>query len=100
MSVESGGVYGIGDPGYEWGWFVAVGGCRGGCGAVRVDVWGTRVAEYGRSAIRIGVETGAAARSYGAEPVVVDGLVGFDDYIITLADAEEEPISCYGIDGD
>ena len=100
LGGECGGVYVVGYKRYEWGGFGAAGGLSVGSGAVRVDGWSARVAENGRGAVGIGIVAAAAGCGFSAEPVVIDGLVGFDDYIITLADAEEEPFGCYGFDGD
>ena len=97
---EKGGVYSGGDVRYERRGFVAVGGLSSGIFAGWVDRWRARVAENGRSAVSIGIIATATCCGYGAEPVVIDGLIGFYDYVVTLADAEEKPISCYGLDRD
>ena len=100
LRVEKGGVYSGGDVRYERGGFAAAGRLSSSILAGWVDRRRARVAENGRGAVIVDVGATATCCGYGAEPVIVDGLIGFDDYIVTLADAEKEPISFNGIDRD
>lgn len=60
----------------EWG-----GGC--GCAGRRVDEEGTNVAQD--SGVDSVVEAGSTSVRYGANPVVVDGLVGIEHEGVALA---------------
>lgn len=58
------------------------------------------VAEDGCSASYVIVRAATAHFTNGTEPVFADILIGFDDDIVALTDAEKYPVSFDGCDGD
>lgn len=90
-----------GDAGDEAGGGLVVAGLRGGDDALRGRVGGAGgvVADDAGDVIGVGVG-GAGAHPLSAEPVVAGGLVGLDNHVVALADADGDGVGDEGLNGD